>query len=251
VRKAFFGLYEIQKTKRDAITISIEDQDKQQAAQMANAVREKIDKIAQRLIKESQWKAINAYEATIKNKVEELSEISDTLTRLRRRFGIYNTEAQSESLTEQFAKAEAKLIRNRTKLEALRENPGAERDSIINLTALVKGQEEEVQSLEKRLEMLNSGMPIVNILHKQYLEANQSLGEDRERYKVLVSTYESNIPATILVEPATMPLIKSRPKRSIIVLASVAIVLLFSVIAILLIDTYKNVNWREITNEGK
>ena len=42
------------------------------------------------------------------------------------------------------------------------------------------------------------------------------------------------------------PVIKSRPKRSIIVLATVAIAFLFSLIGALLFDTYKDVNWKDI-----
>lgn len=248
VREKLFGLYEVQKTKRDAIELSVEDQDKVLAANMANAAREKVDELAQRLIKEGQAKSILAYEINISSKEKQLVTLSDSLARLRRLYGIYNSEAQTESLTEQYARAESKLVRNQARLEVLRNSGRAKADTLLILNATVEGQLQEVNRLEERIDKLNEGMASVNIIHKQYLEANQSLGEDKERYKVLVSTYQSNIPATIVVEKASVPLIKSRPKRMIIVLAATAIAFLFSIVTVLLIESYKEINWREIIN---
>lgn len=241
-------MYEVQKTKRDAIELSVEDKDKVLAANMANAAREKVDELAQRLIKEGQAKSILAYEINISSKEKQLATLSDSLARLRRLYGIYNSEAQTESLTEQYARAESKLVRNQARLEALRNSGRARADTLLILNATVEGQLQEVNRLEERIDKLNEGMASVNIIHKQYLEANQSLGEDKERYKVLVSTYQSNIPSTIVVEKASVPLIKSRPKRMIIVLAATAIAFLFSIVTVLLIESYKEINWREIIN---
>jgi len=246
VRETFFGHYEVAKTKRDAIDLSIEDTDKVLAANMANAAREKIDRLAQQLIKESQYKSMRAYELNIRNKEQQLAILSDSLVNLRRTYGIFNTEAQSESLTDQLSKAEARLTRNEARLRALRGSSGIRRDTIANLSAMVDGQTEEVAELQQKIAQLNEGMAIVNTLERQYSEANQSLGEDKERYKLLASTYQSDIPATILVEKASVPIIKSRPRRSIIVVASVAVAFLFSVIGVLLFDAYKDINWREI-----
>ncbi len=246
VRETFFGHYEINKTKRDAIELSIEDTDRVLAADMANAAREKIDRLAQQLIKESQRQSLRSYEINIRNKEQQLAVLSDSLVRLRRTYGIYNTEAQSESLTDQMAKTEARLTRNRARLQALRGSDGVRRDTIANLAAMVAGQVEEVAGLQEKMKQLNEGMAIINTLERQYAEANQSLGEDKERYKLLASTYQSEIPGTILVEKATVPIIKSRPRRSMIVLASLAVAFLFSVIGVLLLDTYRDINWREI-----
>ncbi len=248
VKEKLFGLYEVQKTKRDAIELSVEDKDKVLAAEMANAAREKIDELAQRLIKEGQYKSITAYAFNISSKEEQLATLSDSLARLRRLYGIYNTDAQTESMTEQFSRAESKLVRNQARLEALRSSGRAKADTLLALDAMVEGQVQEVIKLEERLGKLNEGMAMVNTINKQYLEANQSLGQDKERYKILVSTYKSDIPAIIPVEKASVPLVKSRPKRMIIVFAAVAIAFLFSIVTVLLIESYKEINWREIIN---
>ncbi|MDX1942357.1 MAG: Wzz/FepE/Etk N-terminal domain-containing protein, partial [Saprospiraceae bacterium] len=50
VQEKFFSLYKIEKTKRDAIELSVEDKDRLLAPRIANAAREKIDALAQQLI---------------------------------------------------------------------------------------------------------------------------------------------------------------------------------------------------------
>ncbi|RME97229.1 MAG: hypothetical protein D6772_10705, partial [Bacteroidetes bacterium] len=110
------GLYETTKTKRDAIQLSIEDQNPELAARMANAAREQINMLAQRLIKATQARTIATFEQDIVIKEQQLKVLTDTLEDLRRRYGIYNSEAQSESLTSLLALVENKLNSTRTKL---------------------------------------------------------------------------------------------------------------------------------------
>lgn len=239
VREKFFSLYDIVKNKRDAIELSVEDQDRELAARMANAAREKVDEIAQKLIKEGQEKAIQTFENQVQVKEGLLKMVSDTLIALRRVYGIYNTVAQTENLTEQKATAESKLDLNRKRLEVLRATPGVPRDTIMMLNALVQGLEEEVKGSDSRIQNLNDGMANVLIFEKQWYEANAQLTEDLEKLKLWRSAYAASIPATALVEQAEVPLVKSRPKRSILVLTAGIIAFVFSVIAVLLLDNYQ------------
>jgi uncharacterized protein involved in exopolysaccharide biosynthesis len=50
----------------------------------------------------------------------------------------------------------------------------------------------------------------------------------------------------VVVEEAEVPLIKSRPKRSIIVIGAAFIAFIFTVIGILILDTYRDVDWKSI-----
>ncbi len=246
VKLAFNKRYEIEKTKRDAIELSIEDTDPELAAQIARATRERIDDIAQKLVKSTQQKAINTFKAEIASQEANMHQLADTLARLREKYGIYNTEAQTESMTEQFAQAESRLINGQARLEALQNTPRISRDTISMLQARVKGMEVEVEGLKKRMNNLNTGLGTVSSLERQYREASISLSENKERLKQFEAAYQSNIPALLLVEEAQVPIIKSRPKRSVIVIAAVFVAFLFSVIGVLLIENYRDINWREI-----
>ena len=247
VRLALHDLYEVNKTKRDAIQLSIEDKDRELAMRIANAAREKIDQYARRLIKDNLLKTIKTYEESITTQQQQIDWLSDTLTTLRRKFGIFNTVAQTEFLTSQLLETESKLARDRGRLAALQQQKNLiPADTIAYLKANVRGLEESIDTLRVRIDRLNAGLPVVSTFEKRYFESSAMLTDAIERYKKWRDTYESEIPAIILVEPATLPVIKSRPRRSVIVLASMAIVLLFSVLAVLLFDTYRDVQWRKL-----
>ncbi len=250
VQEKFFKLYNIEKTKRDAIELSVEDRDRQLAAQIANAAREKIDEIAQHLIKESQRKAIETFRQEIETQQAHQRMLGDTLNALRRYFKLYNTVAQTEALTAQLSEAQAKLIRDRIRLDVLRKTPGAPRDSIIMLNALVQGAEVEVESLQQQVELLNQGIAPVNTLERQYFDGNQKLSRDLERLTIWERVYNSYVPAVLLIEAAEVPIIKSRPKRSVIVIAAGLIAFIFSTFAVLLFENYR-VDWKAVFSAGQ
>jgi uncharacterized protein involved in exopolysaccharide biosynthesis len=216
------------------------------AAAMANTARRKIGEMARQLIREGQLRTINSYQSNIESKEAQLKALSDSLIAKRRRYGIYNIDGQSEALTSQVSEAEAKLVQSQARLKALEETQGVPRDTILQLRASVRGLEGAYANVSKRMERFNDGMAEVGTLNRQYLEANATLSEDKERLKQTLSVYNSDIPSIVVVEEAEVPLIKSRPKRSFIVIGAVAIAFLFSVIGVLILDTYQDVDWKSV-----
>lgn len=250
VRLKFNKHFNITKTKLDAIELSVEDEDKEVAAQMANAAREYIREVAQRLIKESQAQLLGIFEENINQKQSELQTLNDTLQAVRQRFGIYNTLTQSESLTELIAKAEASRYNAQAKMEAL-QGKSAFRDSVVLITARIKGYDSELEQLNSRLSSFNKGMATVEVLKNTQVESSEKLAEDMEHYKQIKAAYDKEFPTILLLEEGAIPLIKSRPKRSLIVIGAVAVAFIFSIIGVILFDTYRDVNWREILHLKK
>lgn len=246
VKLAFFDLYEVKKNKRDAIELSIEDKNREMAAQMTRAARERINMISQNLVKASQLKTIQTFEASIKERETQLNLLSDTLVAIRKKFGIFNSEAQTETLTTQLSESESKLTYTKGRLEASRTTKGVKRDTLIMLETRMAGLQQEVAQLAGKLDTLNSGIAKVSIIERQYYESNDNLSKEKAKLNQYQAAFNSNIPALLLVEEAETPVIKSRPRRSIMVLAATAIAFLFGIIGILLIENYRDVNWREI-----
>ena len=91
-------------------------------------------------------------------------------------------------------------------------------------------------------------MAKVDVLNRQHVEASIQLSEDKERYKQIQAAYNSDVSAIILVEKAQVPVVKSRPVRSLIVIGAVLIAFLFAVIGVLLLDNYKDVDWKKIVH---
>ena len=245
VRLKFGKHFDVVKTKYDAIELSIEDQDKELAARMTNTARDHVNFLAQKLIRDSQKKLMLAYEGNTKAKESQLKTLNDSLQAVRLRYGVYNTLAQSEGLSDLIAKAEANLFNHQARLEAL-QGTGVPRDTISLLRSKVKGYENELLKLNERLNKFNQGMAQVEVMKQSQLESSEQLAKDMERYKQVKAASESDFPTTLLLEAGTVPVIKSRPKRSLIVAAAVAVAFVFSVIGAVVFDTYRDVNWREV-----
>ncbi len=248
VRRTLSKLYTVVKTKYDAIEITVEDKDPQIAMNMVNDAREMVNELGQNLIKDSQLQSIAKQEQQLNEQRRNLTALGDSLASLRNAYGIYNTVSQSELFAELLAKSESSLTRTRARLNQYKENPRTPRDTLIKLQGSIAGYEEEVKSLQTRIKHFNKGMSIVDAMEQEHKEARDQTGLDNERLKQFKAAYQTPFTAIYLIEPGELPIVKSRPVRSVLVLASVFIALIFSVIGVLLLETYRDVNWKEIIN---
>ncbi len=248
VKRAFFKQYNVQKTKFDAIEMSVEDKDKKMAMDMVNDARNKMDEIAIRLIKQSQDLLIKNFEKDMQLRLKKIKTLGDTLSMNRKKYGVYNTETQSEMLATMMIKAESKLAANRAKLKMIQASPNANRDTIMNIRAAIAGTEVEVNNLDLALKKFNEGMSLVDVMAQEHEESSEQYSMDKEKYKQKKGAYNSVVSALHLVEPGGIPLDKSRPKRSIILLTTLIATFLFSSIGVLIIDAYRKIDWKEILN---
>ena len=258
VREVFRGLYSALKNKNDAIELNVEDVDRDLSSTMANAARDRINYLIQRLIKDNQGRLLATYEDNIHNKEIELQHLADSLVYLMSHYNIISVGDQGEQLALQLANAEGQVTRTRARLEVLDKNSAIPRDTIAYLRANLHAYESQLKGLrnldskggDMSIKNFNEGSPKVNVISDLHYQARKQLSFDRERYQQIKSAYSTYIPAVQVVELAEPPRIKSRPKRSIIILSAVLAAFLFSVIGVLLADAYRSVDWREV-REGK
>lgn len=254
VRKRFRKLYSVLKNRNDAVELSIEDTDAPMAAAMANAARDKVNLIGQRLIKSSQATLLATFEDNMKRKKLELTILGDSLNYLKKFYNIYDPGSQGGLLAENLTKAESEIVRGRARLEILENNPEIPQDTIQYLKANVRAYERELSRLTSpgvkddrlNLERFNEGLPQVSILNDLHFQGRKQLSYDLERYNQILAAYKTDIPSLQLIETAEMPRIKSRPGRTVIVLASVVAAFFFSILGALLADAYREINWREV-----
>jgi len=251
VRLIYDDLINIKQNKYDAIVFSVEDEDRELAATIANDARGKIDEIGQRMIKESQKKVLDTYRANIQEKQNALAILNDSLENTREKYGVFNTETQGQVLSSSLGNARARLERDLSRMEAFKGLGGRWRDSVNYLKAVTTAIGNEVAVLQSRLEKFNAGLAPVDVLQQLHEEAREKLGEEQERYKQINTVYNSYFPTIHVSEPASIPVIKSRPLRTLIVVVSTLIAFILSVIGVLILDTYKHVNWRAIVNAKK
>ncbi len=256
VREMFRGLYSALKNKNDAIEISVEDVDRDLSATMANAARDRINFLMQRLTKDNQARLLATYENNIHTKEIELQHLADSLVYLMGHYNIISVGDQGQQLSLQLANAQGQVTRTRARLGVLERNSDIPRDTIAYLRANLRAYESQLEALrtakgsDMSIENFKEGSPKINVISDLHFQARKQLSFDRERYQQIKAAYTTDIPAVQVVEQAEPPRIKSRPKRSIIVLSAVLAAFFFSVIGVLLADAYRSVDWREV-REGK
>ncbi len=245
VRQKFNKYYTVIKTKRDAIELSIEDVDKELATKMVNAAREKVDELAVAIVKGQLQNLRTSLEKNINEKASSLKIIGDSINSLKSRYEIYNTESQGEVFATQILSTDAQLARQTAKLNALKAT-GAPKDTLNKVAASIAGYKGELEMLKKRNTSFNKGQSQLIVLERSQKDMSNKLGQERVQLNQLLTAYDSEISAINLIEAGGIPLIKSRPKRSLIVISAVLITAIFSFIGVLLFESYKDINWKEV-----
>jgi len=247
--------YNVTKTKYDAIELNFEDKDPEFAALVANGARNKLDELLSNQIKNKQHMQYKTLEHSIAAKTQDLETISDSLKTVRSRYRIINSGAQSEMLATLITETESRLTRETAKLAAL-QGSRVKRDTIDFIAATVKGLEKELSTLlypeegsRGGIGDFNEGRLKVENLEGRFYSARIHITQDKERQKQIKAAMDADISFVHLVEEATVPLVKFRPKRSIYVITVFFISLFFSIIGVLMAESFKAFDWNAIKNE--
>lgn len=251
VRKRLLKLYKVVKNDKDGIEVSVEDKDPKRAAAMANAIRNKIDETHRQFLSTSQRHVMATYEQTLATRRSNLSQLSDSLSRLRDRYQIYNIEAQSEFLSSYIPQVQAKLVNNETKLKVFQQQGLA--DSVRIYMASTQALREQLTSLTTdkgdgsfSLEALNKGMARVMLLESEVERLTDDISQQEEVYLRYKSIAEAENSSLVGVEVAEVPIIKSRPRRSIIVIGVAFMAFFVSGMGALLLENARQVDWKSV-----
>lgn len=248
LRTAFNSHFSIIKNERDAIVLSIEDKDKALSAQMANAARNKINEIGTGLIRGSQEEIIKSYEKQISNKELALKTIADSLAVLRELHGIFDATTQKETLGELLPNLQSSIASEKARLEIyIKKN---RRDSINKIKDRLVGFEERLKALTTGKDGANISMGLSKIEKLSTVEIviMEELGDDKSNYEKYKSAVAVAKPALFIQDVAEEPVVKSRPKRSLIVIGATFMAFLFSLLGVLVLEYNKDVDWKGIVN---
>ncbi len=247
VAREFLGLYEVTKTSRDAIVISVEDKDPRLAAQLARAAREEVDRLAVDMMRAGRSRTIMALRGDVTEKENELTRLSDSLSAVRERYSIYDIGTQAETLAEQQGSAARSRANLEAQIAAYRNSSlrGA-RDSIAKIEVQLSGIEGEAGIVTSQLAQLNAGMSRLQTLAEQRGDVSSQLSRDFDRLKQYEAIVGSEASSVVVIEEARVPVLKSRPHRSLIVVGAILAAFILCVLGILFIENSREVNWREI-----
>lgn len=240
----FDKAFEITKTKYDAIKLSFEDKDPEVAANMANAARKKIDLLARQMIKESQNKLLTSYKANVSAKQKEYNSIADSLTMARVKFNIFNTQSQGEAFGSSMVELSGAIENYKARISYLQGQTDVEQDSINIFKSKLKGFENQYKLLSKDIKLYNDGYPMILKFERELKDFGDQLNVDKERLKQLDAVYGAEINAIHVVETAEKPVIKSRPKRSYIVIGLTALAFMLTSLWVIVQDLLNKNDWR-------
>ena len=242
VKKKLTKHLNVLKTKFGAIQLTIEDQDPVVSAAMANAAREKVSKIAQLLIKDSQKNTIENYVKNIDNKNLSLKQLSDSIFSLKDQYGIIDVASQGEVLATSSTEAGLSYSENLARLRAM-EEMNMPQDSINKIKAKIAGYKSKKASVAQQLEQYNKGISQIKTLENQLILTNDQVGLMTERLSQLKAAYDNPFTALHVVEYALVPIVKSSPKRSLIVIASAFLTFILISLGLLLTDSLSKIDW--------
>jgi tyrosine-protein kinase Etk/Wzc len=256
VSKRFKKLYNVKKNDHGGIEISMQDTDPQMAAKMLTAAIAKIDALYKQATQPNKDLMLKTYETALENKRKELKSNGDSLFVLRKKYAVFDVKTQGELLSTLLVETESQLAESAAKLEAYKRS--GRQDSIANITAKVQGLNKKLEILNSKSDSVNSsisinafneGREMIMYYDAQNYSINNDMAEILQEYTRFKAQATSNTSSIITLEPVQVPKIKSYPVRSIMVLAAAFLSIMIGLIAALVFDLNKRIDWKEVLNK--
>jgi capsule polysaccharide export protein KpsE/RkpR len=254
VSKRFLKLFKLKKNEHSGIEVSMQDKDPKMAAQMLSTALNKIDELYKQATLSNKDLMMQTYENALSAKRNDLSRIGDSLYTLRKKYSVFDVEKQGELLAELMVETESQLSENVAKLDAFKRLGGKE-DSIINIGARIQGLSKKLDLLKSKseynetsvnLNAYNESKEKIMYYDSQILSINDDIGEIIKEYTRFKSQTESKASSLIILEPVQIPKIKSYPIRSLMTLAAVFISLVVGMMAALVLDLNRRIDWNKV-----
>jgi capsule polysaccharide export protein KpsE/RkpR len=241
MRLAFKDNYSVAKSKYDAIVLAVEDTNPKLAADIANHARDYSDSIAQKLFKNAQGLSMNTNKQNIINQEQIVNKLIDSIKRLKIQYQIIEPSYQARALSDEIVKAQGNLAEAKAKAMFYK-NYESKRDSFIKFQANAAGYVDKINQLEKNHISFDKGVNELKRLEQEYGRASDQVSIMKEKDKLISASYLNKFVAVHVVDRAYVPDYKSRPKRAILILASMLIASLAAVSGALMLESFKKSN---------
>lgn len=220
---------DIKKTKEEIIIIAVVDSDPKRAADIANAFVEELDKVNKGLVMTGGQRTRLFLEQRLSSTKSELERLEGELSKFQESSNAVRIDEQSKTVIEALGLLKGQIIAKEVELETLlafatEENPKVK---------TVKTQLSELRKNQREFENGKSNygvfIPISKVpkLSTQYAEFLRDLKVQETLFELLTQQLEmakiqeaKNSPTIQVLDIATPPEKKYKPKRSLIVLSA-------------------------------
>lgn len=234
-------LFTQEKTKYDAIRVSVEDKDPEFAQNMINSAVDKLNDMAQNVVKQSQASLLKSYKYNIQAKSKELDSLTLHVESLRKKHNVYDLSSQQSTYSELLPSASAKYAGIRTQYDALKQ-ANVHPDTLTKIKAKLVGAKAQYEALQSEMTTFNQGYQDIFQLEKEQKIYLSQLAIERQRYAQLKAALNSPFNAIHIIERGELPSIKSRPRRSIIVITTALASFIFICLYVLIADMIKRIS---------
>ncbi len=216
----FFKLYSVTKDEYGAIELTMEDKNPKLAAAMANGAVEIIANLDRRIATENLRKVMNGYEESLKEQSYNIKRLTDSINTIYRNYKYQSIAIRREVLT-----------------QAL---PGMSSDAQIGLI------QRAARISNDSLAHITENLSIAGFLDGHRSSINGSYVQMNSLYSRTKASLAAGVQPLQVLERASVPLSKSRPVRSFMVMMSAVLALFFGMVAVILFEQYKRVEWNAI-----
>lgn len=227
------------------VSIAVEDEDPARAAQMANAFVEELKKLTKDLaISEASQRRL-FFENQLKDMKNALMTAEVEMQKFQEKTGVLKMEDQAAAVIESIAKLRAEIAAKEVEIRAMKTYAAPSYPELIADIEALKGMKDQLARLEASGGgydplMPTGRMPEVGV---EYLRKLRELKYNEALFEIMIKQYElakldeSRDAAVIQVVDEAVPADKrSRPKRILIVAASLFVGFFMAVIAALFLE---------------
>jgi uncharacterized protein involved in exopolysaccharide biosynthesis len=232
-RMKLLGLLTVREERKSGvIVLTVEDRDPKRAAEMANAFVEEMKSLAGGLAISEAGQRRMFFEEQLRHTKESLSHTEEEMKGFQQRTGAFQIDAQAKAVIEGIANLRARIAAKEVEAKVLRSYATSQNPDLQRV-------EEEIRALRAELEKIEAGKgqgfdPLMSservpAMGTEYLRKLRQLKYNETLYELLVKQYElakldeaRDAFVIQIIDRAVPPERKSRPKRTLIVLMTMA-----------------------------
>ena len=226
--------------KSGVISVEVDDESPKFAADLANAHREEVTRLLERLaVSEAQLRRV-FFEKQLNETKENLVKAEQNMQLVQEKSGMIVLDKQAEALIGSAAQLKAQIVEREVQLKVLRTSATEQNPAVMRLNSELSALRAQLARMESSKEAPNGSaidLPVGRIPEAamDYVRARRELKIQETLLESMIRQYEiakldeaKEGPGLQLVDLALPPDHKSKPSRALIVLASALVALLLA-----------------------
>lgn len=249
--RSFYADYDAQFTEENMIEITYEYTDSVRVAEIVNYIVKILKDRASQFISDQARSAFQLVERRYNKNLADLDSLANKMENFQSKYGIIEFTEQTKALIEASAQIEAEIINKQVELFALGNTIGTDHPYYLNLESQVNDLQNRLNELKfVQKDSLTSPFSTLFLPYNKFPELTKSYTKLYAEFLLQSKLQEFLLPqleqarlqlsksASVIriIDPALKPDYKSKPKRSIIILSSVAVAIILTIIYILIAE---------------